>query len=190
MIKKPYIIVFLILIISLLILMILKHNNKENIPEDEQWMYEPTTDSEGEPTTTWDGTIDESEYSNPYDTAEERQDTVDNISEISVEDAIEYENALIVKNRSDIDYTGITSDILPEKTREQLMFGYADEEILLTCYAVAQEYLGTINEFELSDWLTSIFYTDSDAMIEILLINGEHYKFVMTDTKVFMTTHI
>lgn len=161
----------------------------DEVPEDERWMYESEL-VDGEPTTVWDGTIDEEDYTNPYRTEEERQETADSIPEMSVNEAIEYENALIVKNRNDIDYTGITLEsINPQKTRDQVIFGYISEDTLLCCYAVAKEQLGNVESIELSDWLTTVFYTER-PLITTMVINGEHYKFVMTDEIVFMTDHI
>ena len=58
MIKKFYIFISVILIITISILMVLKYNNREKIPEDEKWMYESEL-VDGEPTTVWDGTINE-----------------------------------------------------------------------------------------------------------------------------------
>lgn len=189
MIKKFYIFISVILIITISILMVLKYNNREKIPEDEKWMYESEL-VDGEPATVWDGTIDEEDYTNPYRTEEERQETADSIPEMTVDEAIEYENALIVKNKSDIDYTGITLDVItPDKTRDQVTFGYIDEETLLCCYAVAKEHLGNVDSIELSDWLTTVSYIER-PLITTMLINGERYKFVIADEKVFMTDHI
>lgn len=103
---------------------------------------------------------------------EKEQPVAESITEYN--NASEDTSILYSFNTSD---TTITVDDLPENIKADITYGILEEEIACACYEMALAYLGNIDGFVTSDWVSSVHYEDSYT--QIFIINGTHYKFII-----------
>lgn len=154
---------------------------------DKSEVQEDTSEAQGD-------ISDTSEVTQAPKVEEDEQEQVDSIQDgqaIEIDehgDASVNSEALLIKVIDDVDTSDIDTSQFSELLQSDIAFNVVPEDDAKLCYAVAREYLGEITEFEHSDWLSNTFYTD--AYCTIYLINGEHYKFVISDTTIYITDQI
>lgn len=147
----------------------------EDIEEETTEVVEPTPDT----------SVNEEGFEriNPNEAPDDVVDHVDRgtVAEIN-------EQYLYRKNKSEVD----TNVELPEAINELIIFNYVDEDTMKLVVGAITDYLNSqgeeVSDIEVSDHLSSIDYTD--ATVEILIVNGKYYKFVMTDTEIMITDNI
>ena len=110
-----------------------------------------------------------------------------------VEEVIEKETVDTSENiLAEMSFSDVTveTDNLTDELRDNVIFGIISSEDACACYELASRYLGSIDNMEISEWLTSVMY--DDAYTKIFIINDIHYKFIIKYDKsmIYMTDNI
>ncbi len=98
------------------------------------------------------------------------------------------EEGLISAAKADLSISHYDTSYFSENTRSQIIFNVFPEEDAYLCLALAEQFFDSIEEFELTDWISSVHYVD--AWSYVVKINCEHYKFVISEDRIFLTDEI
>ncbi|MBO5388461.1 MAG: hypothetical protein J6A59_10020 [Lachnospiraceae bacterium] len=161
---------------------------ENNITHNDTFMQLENVKDEDENTEDISNNIEVEHTESIIETEVNKEDEQELVEEVIEKETVDTSESIL----AEMSFSDVTveTDNLTDELRDNVIFGMISSEDACACYELASRYLGSVDNMEISEWLTSVMY--DDAYTKIFIINDVHYKFIIKYDKsmIYMTDNI